>query len=194
MAGRVAETANLFDYFNVRVEQARAAQGVRISDDTSLYLASLLTERARADRPAPPETTLAELHAHAAAAPPATQVRTYRELGDRSLYLLGYFTESLSRRTVGPEYYADMGSAAYHRVDMLFKALFADAFGPVFHELAARFRDCVRVLSDVREASREHGDELVELYDQWLATGDEEIRKRLLDRGLVIPRAPLTDS
>jgi hypothetical protein len=29
---------------------------------------------------------------------------------------------------------------------------------------------------------------------QWLATGDEEIRKRLLDRGLVIPRAAAADS
>jgi len=193
MAGRVAESTNLFDYFNVRVEQARVAQGVRLSPDTSLYLASLLTERVRADRPAPPETTLAELHAHAASAPPATQVRTYRELGDRSLYLLGYFTESLSRRTVGPDYYADMGSAAYYRVDVLFKALFSDAFGPVFHELAARFRECVRVLAGVREANREHGDDLVELYEEWLATGDEEVRRRLMDRGLVVPKGPVAD-
>lgn len=191
MASRVAEAPNLFDYFNDRVEQARAAHGVRISNDTSLYLATLLTERARADRPAPPETTLAELHAHAAAAPPTTQVRAYRELGDRSLYLLGYFAESLQRRTVGPDYYADMGAAAYHRVDVLFKALFADAFGPVFHELAARFRDCVRLLSEVRDAQQRDGtDDLADLYGQWLATGDEEIRRRLLDRGLVIPRAP----
>jgi hypothetical protein len=73
----------------------------------------------------------------------------------------------------------------------LFKSLFADAFGPVFHELAGRFRDCVRLLSGVRDAQgRDQPDETVELYGQWLATGDESLRQRLLDRGLVIPRAP----
>ncbi len=194
MAGRVAEAANLFDYFNDRVEHARTQHGVRISDDTSLYLSSLLVERARADRPAPPQTTLAELHAVAVKSPPAIQVRAYRELGDRSLYLLGYFAESLSRRTVGPEYYADMGAAAYHRVDLLFKTLFSDPFGPVFRELAAMFRDCVRLLADVREASRDHGDDLVDLYVQWMATGDDAIRRRLLDRGLVVPKTPTADS
>lgn len=194
MASRVA-TANLFDYFNDRVQSARVQRGIRISDDTGLYLATLLTERTRADRPAPPETTLAELHARAAAAPPPAQARAYRELGDRALYLLGYFAESLSRRLVGPDYYVDMGAAAYHRTDVLFKTLFADAFGPVFSELAEMFRDCVGVLADVREAARrDNADELLDLYEQWLATGDEETRRRLLDRGLVVPRVVLPET
>ena len=91
----VLETANLFDYFNEEVESARAGRGSRISDDTGLYLATLLADRVRADRPAPPEDTLAELHARAATSPLADQAKTYRELGDRSLYRVGYFAESL---------------------------------------------------------------------------------------------------
>ncbi len=139
-------TINLFDYFHGKVEDVRAARQVRVSDDTALYLARLLTERARADRPAPPEQTLAELHARAAICRPAEQARTYQELGDRALYVLGCFRTSLSSRAVGPSYYAQMGQAAYARVDRVMRLWFADAFGPVFRELAGGFDQCVGLL------------------------------------------------
>ena len=152
MSSRVTANENLFDYFQARVEEAPVR---RLSEDTRLYLVTLLTDRARADRPSPPEQTLAELHLRGAHAPPAEQIRAYRELGDRALYLLGYFAESLERRPVGPGYYAEMGAAAYYRVDVGFKRWFADAFGPLFRELAVRFDECVQVLEAVRRADEE---------------------------------------
>ncbi len=195
MTRRVARAANLFDYFNDQVEEARARQGVDISSDTRLYLVTLLADRARSDAIASTEETLAELHARAAHAPPARQARTYRELGDRALYLLGYFAESLSRRLVGPEYYADMGSAAYHRVDILFKSVFSDAFGPVFRELALRFRDCASIVEAVRDAHREdRPDDLAVLYERWLATGDPATAEKLTTRGVLLPRGTPLDN
>ncbi|TNE90968.1 MAG: hypothetical protein EP330_06790 [Deltaproteobacteria bacterium] len=180
--------SNLFDHFHERVDDAIDREGLDLADDTRLYLASLLTERARADRPAPPETTLAELHGRAALAPPGEQAATYRELGDRALYLLGYFHESLTRRIVGPDYYASMGKAAYHRTDVVLKAWFADAFGPVFHELSLQFDSCVRVIGTVRDShTGEHPDPLVQLYERWVETGSEQARARLLRRGLILP-------
>lgn len=192
MTSRVETATNLFDYFHGQVERAQAQRGSGISEDTRLYLVTLLADRARADAPEAPEDTLAELHARAANAPPARQARTYRELGDRALYLLGYFAESLSRRLVGPDYYADMGSAAYHRVDILFKAVFADAFGPVFRELARDFRDCAGIVSDVRDAhKRDRPDDVVVLYERWLETGDPETAEKLTARGVILPKARL---
>jgi hypothetical protein len=123
----------------------------------------MLAERVRADRSAPPETTLAELHARASSAPPAEQARAYRELGDRTLMCLGLFRESLARKTVGPAYYADMGSAAYARVDLVFKRWFSDAFGPVFGELAVQFRACVAVLARIRQEHEQREQERLAL-------------------------------
>ena len=97
----VSGQANLFDYFQQHVDVATDQLDLDLCPDTALYLTTMLVERARADRPEPPEQTLAELHAVAAASPPTQQAATYRELGDRSLYLVGYFRESLCRRTVG---------------------------------------------------------------------------------------------
>lgn len=177
---------NLFDYFHGHVEDARSALGVRLRDDTVLYLVTLLTERARTDRPAPPEHTLAELHARAASEPITAQARTYRELGDRALWLLGWFRESLTRRTVSPSYYAQMGAAAYHHVDMAFKAAFADAFGPVFRELADSFEGAVGIVGRVRESHDDAPDALGRLYAAWLDEPSEALAARLRARGLVL--------
>ena len=193
MKATIAADDTLFDYFYGRVGDARGLLGVQLSDDTGLYLTTLLVDRARADAPRPPEGTLVELHARAAKAPPAEQARTYRELGDRSLYMVGYFGESLARSTVGPRYYCEMGAAAYHRVDQVFKRWFANAFDRVFEELSAGFRDCVAVLEQVRSAIDDEPDVWMRLYDEWLATGSEAAAARLRERGLLLPPRPHED-
>lgn len=187
MTETFSSSPHLFDYFHERVTDARTELGVGVSDDAALYLAALLVDRARSDRPAPPETTLAELHARAAHEDPVRSAGTYRELGDRALYLVGYFRDSLARSAVGPRYYADMGAAAYHRVDTVLKLRFHDAFGPVFGELAGRFRDCVAVLDRIRAHQDAQPDQLARLYDAWLRTGDPETAARLRRRGLLLP-------
>lgn len=195
MTRRVVCAENLFDYFHLRVEDARSEHRVRISDDTSLYLASLLAERARQDRPSAADETLAELHLHAANAPPVEQARRYRELGDRALYTLGYFADAVDRSIVGPRYYADMGSAAYSRADRLFKQWLADAFGPVFGELAERFEECVALVGDVKEAGRDvREDDPVWLCERYLATGQEAYGDRLRELGVLIVKRPDGDS
>jgi hypothetical protein len=191
----VTTTSNLFDHFHERVDDAVDREGLDLAEDTRLYLASMLAERARADRPSPPETTLAELHGRAALSPPGEQAAVYRELGDRTLYLLGYFRESLTRRIVGPTYYASMGKAAYHRTDLVLKAWFADAFGPVFHELSAQYDACVDVISTVRDGHEgAQPDPLLRLYERWVETGSEQARERLVRRGLLLPNGEPVDS
>jgi hypothetical protein len=182
--------ANLFDWFHERVQDAHRATGIELSPESELYLATLLADRARADRPEPPERTLAELHARAARSSPAEQARTYREIGDRSLYVVGYFEESLARSTVGPAYYCDMGSAAYARADHVFKRWFSNAFDGVFDELAHGFRGCVKVLREIRRTSDDEPDLVMRLYQQWTATGSQEVAERLRAHGLVVPPRP----
>ena len=181
---------NLFDYFNQHVAGAHDDLDLGLSPDTRLYLARLLADHARTDRPSLPEHTLAELHGRAANAPPSEKVRAYRELGDRTLSVLGTFRESLADRVVGENYYAEMGAAAYWKVDGTLKRWFADAFGPVFRELALCFGGCVQVLDLVRDRHDEsHPDVLFRLYRQWVDTGSETARSRLAAHGVVVGTA-----
>ena len=190
MSTSIEANSSLFDYFHVRIRDARDGLGVDVSEDTGLYLTTLLVGRARADAPRPTETTLVELHARAVKAPPTEQARTYRELGDRALYLLGYFEESLSRKIVSTRYYGEMGAAAYARVDEVFKLWFANAFDRVFEELSEGFGDCVRIIKQVRTSADDEPDMLMRLYQQWVETGSELAKERLRSRGVVVgPRA-----
>jgi hypothetical protein len=173
MSATLVGADSLFDFFHDRVLVARGQVGADVHDDTVLYLARLLSERASAaQNDATP--TLAELHGRAAHAPPGRQASVYRELGDRALYLLGFFREHLDRvrRPVGPDYYRDMGIAAYDRCDQVLKRWFADAFGPVFTELSREFEACVRVLSSVRTHDGSREDDLVAAYERWLLATD----------------------
>jgi len=190
VTSRVDRSSNLFDWFHERVGQAQAATGHGLSPDGTLYLVQLLAERARSDREAPEADTLVELHARALDAPPAEQARTYRELGDRALYTVGYFPESTERRSVGTRYYADMGAAAYARTDQVFKRWFANAFGEIFAELAEQFQAAASVLAEVRRASDAEPDFVSRMYERWLQTGDEAIGERLRAIGLVLPAPP----
>jgi len=190
MTTEIEPADNLFDYFHARVDDARAAVGTELSNDTGLYLATLLVDRARSDADRSSEQTLVELHARAVDAPPAEQARTYRQLGDRALYLVGYFEESLSRASVGPSYYRQMGAAAYDRVDAVFKRWFANAFDQVFEELSQGFGECTQVLKTVRSRMDEEPDALMRWLERWHRNGDEDAAQRLRERGLVLPPRP----
>ena len=65
---------------------------------------------------------------------------------------------------VGTSYYKDMGAAAYHRVDVVIKQWFADAFGPVFTELAEGFERAVALLQTLRAAERDEVASLTARY------------------------------
>lgn len=187
MAAELTSAENLFDYFHHRIEDAHADVPADLSGDTLLYLARLLTEQARADRPTAPEHTLAELYGRACHAPPSEQLAAWRELGDRSLYLLGCFGESVQNTLVGPAYYKDMGSAAYWRADKVLKRWFLDAFGPVFRELALSFEDAVELLDIVRARHDEaHPDAVLRLFQRWRETGSPELARRLRAMGITV--------
>ena len=184
----VTTSSNLFDYFHAQVCEAAKNAGTELSNDTKLYLTSLLVERARADQEHITADTLAEIHGRAASARPGEKARAYRELGDRALYVVGYFPEHCNRRIVSERYYLEMGSAAYYQVDQVFKRWFADAFGPVFRELSAQFQTCVNIFNAVRDFHRE--DDLIVLYNRWLQSGSAELANRLHKKGLLLPQKP----
>lgn len=183
---------NLYDFFQGRVDEARNQQGVELSEDSTRYLAQLLVARQRqqGDR----ADTLAELHLEAARAERLQEaMHLYRQLGDRALYTAGYFPESLSRKAVGVEYYADMGGSAYHRVSTLGGGwvLKDDPWTAMFGELARHFRECIQVLGEVAERNLAEGsDDIVGLYERWLATGSPAIERRLRELGLITEAEP----
>ena len=177
----------LFDFFHGKVVLARDDMTLNLDPDTLLYLAKLLTDRARYVPEKHAYDSLAEIHGRAAQSQPTDRIRMYRALGDHALYKVGFFRESITRSAMNPTYFTDMGSAAYYQVDQTFKTWFADAFGPVFKELASRFLDCVQLLAKVKTStSTDHTDAILRLYQRWLHTGDQEALTALRQYGILV--------
>ncbi|NNL67864.1 MAG: hypothetical protein HKP30_16570, partial [Myxococcales bacterium] len=105
-----------------------------------------------------------------------------RAVGDRALFVAGFFGASLTRRIVGIGYYREIGQAAYGDLQSALST--ASDFAALYGELAERFGDCLGVLADIGRRARPHGIEgLLHLHDRWLSTGREQDRRALLARG-----------
>ena len=180
---------NLYDFFSTRVDAAQQSNGIALRQDASRYLALLLTESRRAERLVSSDTgTLAELHLQAARSDRRDAIRLYRHLGDRALYMGGYFRERVKSTSVGLDYYADMGGSAYGQVATVGGGWVVqdDPWRVLFLELAEQFRDCLDLLAEVAEHNLAEGtDDVLALYERWLQTRSPSIERRLRELGML---------
>lgn len=112
------------------------------------------------------------------------QALMFRHLGDFSLYVAGYFQESIQRKKVDVEYYIDMGCVAYRNVARL-----TDEQGlrSVCTEISHGFQRLVGLLTEVSTqttpAPRTEAD-VLRAYDLWFKTRSERAAKMLKQAGI----------
>lgn len=111
------------------------------------------------------------------------KVELLKKLGDVSLYISGLFSESLDRKLVDVDYYADMGGAAYGSLSETIKE---DSFKKVYKEYSNRFLEFVDVLTIISQKVFLHDNEsILRLYNKYLRTGSELARETLLEKGII---------
>jgi hypothetical protein len=187
--------ASLTEYFRDSIDAAMATNKVAVDAHAVHYVVNLLTLFARAEAlhdpgEGPRRRPLALMLADALdAAPGDGRNAGLQRLGDVALFVAGFMPEGLHRSTVGVDYYVRMGGCAYLSLaDRLPATTRGRAFAPVFRELAAKFRDLVDVLNEVRHAAGSRDEDVLRLYEQWLTTGSRRAQ-RLLARLGVQPTA-----
>jgi hypothetical protein len=168
------------EYFKELVEAAMMRQRIVAGELTAFYvvqlLAGFLRRRAEDDEP------LALRLVRALESGGARQRATLREIGDVSLFVSGFFSDSLRRKVVDLDYYVHIGGYAYNALSRQE----ADTFSPVFAELADKFVDFVDVLSEVSERSScASNTDLLRLYERWLRIGSPRSGHLLVERGVV---------
>lgn len=190
MKQEIVAEKDLFDYFHTRVETAVAHQNSPVSQDTVFYLSHLLAEQGRVDDAPEAELTLVELRQRAATAGRAEAVSIWKQMGDHTLVVAGYFRERIERRRLSRDYYARMGTAAY---DVLARMLGGEGFGRIFGELSTRWDACTDVIAEVRDEAADRNDaDVLRLYEEWLRTGSPRVAERLRELGVVPMRTPGT--
>lgn len=170
------------EMFRELVESAMVHQHVAADARTSFYVVNLLATRVRhaqgtGDADGPLGVRLATALHEAG----ASRREGLREVGDRSLFLAGFFADSLTRRLVDVDYYTRLGERAYAVL-----ADEGDGLGDIFEELSGKFERFVDVLSEVSErTSLTSNSDLLRLYERWLRTGSRHTGDLLVGLGVV---------
>ncbi|MNJ91111.1 hypothetical protein D3C87_87560 [compost metagenome] len=127
--------------------------------------------------------TLAEAYLIAQNAEHTTKMEMLRKLGDRTLYISGFFGDSLNRKVVDIDYYAKIGGSAYAHLAHCTRE---DTLAKVFQTFSKRFLDFVEVLTYISHHSFVKSDQsILRLYDRYLRTGSELDREKLLEMGVL---------
>jgi hypothetical protein len=127
--------------------------------------------------------TLAELYLMAQNAEPIVRLEMLRKLGDRSLYISGFFGDSLSRKLVDVDYYAQMGGAAYASLAHVTRE---DRLAKVFKTFSQQFLEFVDVLKYISHRSFVRTDQnILRLYERYLRTGSDLDREKLQEMGVL---------
>jgi len=185
----ILSSQSLRDFFRDLLTRAIENQRASVQPFTELYLVNLLHEflasealYVQAEDGTWQQKPLAFLLKDALQEAGPSRVRLLKRLGDTSLFISGFFPDSLARRSslVDVDYYIAMGGRAYDAVarHALERSLWA--------ELSDKFRLLVDILNEVSErtlASSEAG--LLRLYERWLKTGSDRLANALVRQGLV---------
>jgi hypothetical protein len=184
MADGLFRSESALEFFKEQVEGAMARQNLKTSEWTAYYVVRLLAGYVAAGRE---EATLDRQPlgvrlARALQAEGAAQREGLRSVGDASLFVAGFFSDSLHRRLIDSDYYIALGANAYGRL----AGDDHDAFADVFGEMADKFVPLVDVLAEISDrASIGSNRDLLRLYDRWFRTGSRRDESLLAERGLL---------
>jgi hypothetical protein len=182
-------TGSLTALFHDLVRSAMATQQVASSEWTEFYLVQLLEAFAHPGRTDLLDPPLALDYLEAFHLPASQRYGKLKRVADTALFVTGMFVDSLERSLVGPDYYAALGRNAYARLS---KQPPRAGLATLFSELAGRFPEFVRVLTEISAQDLFPRDQdTIRLYKRWLHTRGRREMDLLVRRG-VIPFAPPT--
>ncbi len=172
------------EYFRELVESALQHQHLAAHDLTSFYLVNLLTGFMHVDRAdaADDDEPLGVRFAKALQDAGIRQRDGLRQVGDLSLFISGFFADSLNRSLVDIDYYIQVGGSAYGSLARQGHV----TFGEVFNELSEKFPAFVDVLCEVSERSAlASNSDVLRLYEKWLRTKSRRSGDLLAAKGIV---------
>jgi hypothetical protein len=181
MGEALVRSESPIEYFRELVDAAMRHQQVAAQEHTSFYLVNLLAGFTHFDCSID-EEALGVRFVKALGAEGLRQRDELRHVGDLSLFISGFFSDSLNRSLVDIDYYIQLGEHAYGSL----ARRRAGVFGDVFDELSGKFPAFVDVLSEVSERTGLTSNaNLLRLYERWVRTRSRRSGELLASRGIV---------
>lgn len=179
------------EYFKETVAEAINKRKVQTFPQAQEYLINILknyiqtgnlfdskTEDGRNTR-----KTLAEMFLEAQGLDKNSKKEVLKKLGEVSLYVSGFFSDSFNRKIIDVDYYIDMGEVAY---STLAEETKEDLSRKVYLEFSKKFLEFVDVLSYISQHSLiQHEENVLRIYEKYLKTGSPLAREILEEKGIV---------
>ncbi len=181
------------DFFSDIVKKALSTRRIQTYPSVEAYLVSLLshymdvrnlfdTEKTDELGRKKPQT-LAEMYLVANSLSASERFETLKGLADKSLYISGFFGDSLQDKLVDIDYYIAIGGSAYRILADISRE---DTSARVYHVFSNQFSDFVETLTYISHSSFIKSNEsILRLYDRYLRTGSEIAREKLLEMGVL---------
>jgi hypothetical protein len=180
------QTETLESFFSEKLGQALKDQHVEVDTRTEYYLVQLLA--AYGAQPLDDSPLGLKLLTALGAAPPERR-RQLREVGDTSLFVSGFWSDSFARRPVDVDYYIGLGGSAYGELARTGEGWTRDPFGMVYQELARNFARFVSVLAVLSRACTQTrtAHDVLRLYEKYRRGGSRWAAARLAELGVMLP-------
>ena len=173
---------NPSDYFESIISEALDKRELQSPPLVKSYLVKLL-ELNVATENMTIQSTFAEMLLRAQNAEKHLRHQMLRKLGDTSLYISGFFGDSLNRKIIDIDYYAEIGGMAYVS---LANESNNEEKAVIFGEFGERFLDYVDVLTYVSQSAEVQSNQnLLRIYERYIVTGSELAKDQLLEKGLL---------
>ena len=183
------------EWFRESVAEVLALRRIKVQAETEYYLVDLLSSFVSSERlfveqadGTAQEEPLALILLRAMAAERRERATHLKRLGDTSLFVSGFFGDSLTRSAVDAGYYRAMGERAY---GALAESERGGALGGLYGELARRFEafvDCFAEIAEQADLTSNRG--LVRLFERWQLTRSERVAEKLRARGVALFAGP----
>jgi len=174
------------EHFSMMVSKAMKGQGIKASPMAEFYLSNLLTGFIDARRIS--GKTFSERFLKALGAEGGLKKILLKELADSSLFISGFFHESLKRKIVDVDYYMDMGIISYNMLSEFFSGNGRDyntTLSSLYREMSEKFLKFADILDEVsEESSIKTARDLLRLYERWLRTKSKRTETLLRELGI----------
>ena len=188
---------DLGGYFRDGLTEAATRQRLELEDPLREYLVQLLTSFSGREALLTDDLTdlldepIGITVLRAMQAPPSRRFQTLKQIGDYSLYVTGFFADSISRSLNDEKYFIDLGAGAYRSAaSSLTRGGSDNPFRALLNHLGDRFVEFVDLLNDVSERCFNREQDVLRLYDRFTSTGSPRVAARLAGMGVAVGARP----
>lgn len=183
MSGKIAVFKNIDVFFHGLIEEASNKHRIVVGEDLKYYLVSLLSSNMGKSEQEYCESPLAILIHEANFAPLNKKIEMLKFIGDESLYMAGYFSESLKRKLVDRSYYINIGGMAFRT---LAGVSVIKSSKELYKDIYKDFSKLVELLTAVSiQTFSSNYEDIVRLYESWQISKSQVIENKLKEKGVI---------